>query len=211
MPIQPTTATQENPTRAEQRRAQLLGAAADCFRREGFHGASIARISQAAGMSPGHIYHYFENKEAIIAAIVEQQVVQVLDLTAAMRAAPDVREAMLARVADAVAEHGDPDTAALRLEIAAEAARNPSVGRIVQDADRRMRAGLCATLRQVREGLGHRDTDAGLAALVELVAGMFEGLQIRVARHPELERSGLVDVLRRTLALLLDAQGDGRG
>lgn len=52
--------------RLNTRRAQILAAATDCFRELGFHGASIAKISQASGMSPGHIYHYFENKEAII-------------------------------------------------------------------------------------------------------------------------------------------------
>jgi AcrR family transcriptional regulator len=61
------------PNRGQARRQQILDAAAACFVREGFHGTSIAKISKAAGMSPGHIYHFFESKEAIIGALVERK------------------------------------------------------------------------------------------------------------------------------------------
>ncbi len=38
--------------RAKGRREQILDAASECFAREGFHGASISRISKLSGMSP---------------------------------------------------------------------------------------------------------------------------------------------------------------
>jgi len=59
--------TPERFTPRDARRAQIRAAAGECFRQHGFHGTSIAQISKRAGMSTGHIYHYFENKEAIIA------------------------------------------------------------------------------------------------------------------------------------------------
>ena len=59
----------------------MLDAAAICFRNHGFHGASMAQISKTAGMSPGHIYHYFDNKEAIIAAIVERDMEEMMEWT----------------------------------------------------------------------------------------------------------------------------------
>ena len=49
----------------------ILHAAARCFVRDGFHRASISDICAEAGISPGHIYHYFENKEAIVGGIAE--------------------------------------------------------------------------------------------------------------------------------------------
>ena len=61
--------------RTELRRDQVLDAAAQCFRAEGFHGASMARIAAAAGMSVGHIYQYFTNKDAIIIALCERNFV----------------------------------------------------------------------------------------------------------------------------------------
>ncbi len=46
----------------ESRRQQILDAACDQVRQSGFHGASMADIARAAGLSVGQIYRYFENK-----------------------------------------------------------------------------------------------------------------------------------------------------
>lgn len=194
--------------RSETRRAQILAAAADCFRRDGFHGASIAQISRAAGMSPGHIYHYFENKEAIIAAIVEQDLARVQTLTAELRSARDVEGAMLGRVAEEVVRHLDPQVAALRLEIVAEAARNPSVAASVRSADARSLAGLTEMIHGVRRSAGHAEGDGMAAALAEAIAALFEGLQIRAVRNPALDPQALVRVYRRVIQDLLNQPSD---
>mgnify|MGYP001069359719 CR=1 FL=1 len=151
-------------SRAEAGRDQMRAAAAACFRRHGFHGTSIAQISKSAGMSPGHIYHYFANKEAIIEDIVAQDLQRVLTLIAEMSSAEDVLDAMITRVAEGVANHLDADAAVLRLEIAAEAARNPRIAAIVRDADRRSRESLARALRPVRRASGGDRCDVrGLA------------------------------------------------
>ena len=183
------TAT-EHP-RAEARRQQILTAAAQCFREHGFHGASISRISRLAGMSAGHIYHYFENKEAIIAAIVEQDLESLLQMTAELRAACDVRQALIARAAQGVIEQLDPQTAGLKLEIVAEAARNPRVAEIVRNADTASRKSLGETIRIVRQRAGHQDDDSAIAAMIEMVATLFEGLLLRTLRHPQLDHAQL--------------------
>ena len=183
------TAT-EHP-RAEARRQQILTAAAQCFREHGFHGASISRISRLAGMSAGHIYHYFENKEAIIAAIVEQDLESLLQMTAELRAACDVHQAMIARAAKGVIEQLDPQTAGLKLEIVAEAARNPRVAEIVRNADAASRKSLGETIRIVRQRAGHEDDEEAIAGMIEVVATLFEGLLLRTLRHPQLDHAQL--------------------
>ncbi|MFP5504855.1 MAG: TetR/AcrR family transcriptional regulator [Gammaproteobacteria bacterium] len=197
--------------RAEARRDQIRAAAADCFRRHGFHGTSIAQISKAAGMSPGHIYHYFENKEAIIADIVAQDLDHVLTLIAELRSARDVREAMIERVVEAVAEHLDADTAALRLEISAEAARNPRIAAIVRDADERIRAGLADTLHGLRQAAGHADRAAAISAMVEAIIALFEGLQIRSVRNPGLDRGQVTQMYQQILRGLLAQAAESAG
>lgn len=67
---EPITAAPDPEGRGQSRRQQILDAAAACFIREGFHGASIARIAKEAGMSAGNLYHFFSGKEAMIAALV---------------------------------------------------------------------------------------------------------------------------------------------
>jgi AcrR family transcriptional regulator len=194
-------------SRADARRAQIRAAAADCFRQHGFHGTSIAQISKQAGMSTGHIYHYFENKEAIIADIVAQDLQRLLTLTAELRAASDVKAAMVERAVEGVEENLDPGSAGLQLEIVAEAARNPHIAGIVQAADQQCRASLAATLRALRQAAGHQDSDATLAGMVEAIAAMFEGLRIRAIRNPDIDRDVVVRMFRRMVSDLLTQTG----
>lgn len=186
-----TTPPAADHSRAEARRQQILAAAAQCFREHGFHGASISQISRIAGMSAGHIYHYFENKEAIIAAIVEQDLESLLQMTGELRAACDVRQALIARAAKGVAEQLDPQTAGLKLEIVAEASRNPRVAEIVRNADATSRQSLGETIRIVRQRAGHQDDEASIAGMIEVLATLFEGLLLRTLRHPQLDHAQL--------------------
>jgi len=190
-------------SRAETRRAQIRAAAADCFRQHGFHGTSIAQISKAAGMSTGHIYHYFENKEAIIADIVAQDLERSLTLTTELRSASDVKDAMVERAIEGVEHNLDPSSAGLQLEIVAEAARNPHIAEIVRAADRACRDSLADTIRTQRQAAGHQDSETTIAGMVEALAAMFEGLRIRTIRNPDLDQAAVVKVFRRMIHDLL--------
>lgn len=179
-------------SKAEARRAQILTAAADCFRRQGFHAASIAQISKAAGMSPGHIYHYFHNKEAIVAAIVAQDLERLLRLTQELRQASDGRQAIIERVAQGVSDNLNPEAATLKLEILAEAARNAKMAVIVRDADVAWRQGFKDTLDALIPGTDQPERSADLEARVEVLSAMFEGLMIRSLRNPNIDRARVV-------------------
>ena len=202
----PTPHTTEA-SRAAARRQQILAAAAQCFREHGFHGASIARISKIAGMSAGHIYHYFENKEAIIGAIVAQDLETLLTLTAELRAACNVRNALIERAAEGVLDQLDPASAALKVEIVAEAARNPHVARIVREADATCRRELMVTIHAIRSAAGHDDTPAATADMVEVLASLFEGLLLRTIRNPDLDRRRVAQRIQLAINDLLDQPG----
>jgi len=62
-----------DPGLAERRRRQILDAALVCFRRRGFHQATMQEICAEAGISPGALYRYFPSKADIIAAIAEDE------------------------------------------------------------------------------------------------------------------------------------------
>ncbi|MDX9768565.1 MAG: TetR family transcriptional regulator [Ectothiorhodospiraceae bacterium] len=192
-----------DPSRAATRRAQIRAAAKECFCRHGFHGTSIAQISKTAGMSTGHIYHYFENKEAIIADIVAQDLERLLTLNVELRSAQDVHSAMLERAVEGIESKLDPDAASLQLEITAEAARNPRVADIVQNADRHCRESLGETIRNLRRATGHADSETDIAGMVEVLAAMFEGLMIRSIRNPGLDRDAVVRMFREVIGDLL--------
>jgi AcrR family transcriptional regulator len=207
MQITDSTPHTTEASRAAARRQQILAAAAQCFREHGFHGASIARISKIAGMSAGHIYHYFENKEAIIGAIVAQDLETLLTLTAELRAACNVRDALIERAAEGVLDQLDPDGAALKVEIVAEAARNPRVARIVREADATCRRELMVTIHAIRSAAGHDDTAEATADMVEVLASLFEGLLLRTIRNPDLDRQRVAQRIQLAINDLLDQPG----
>ncbi|WKX70411.1 TetR/AcrR family transcriptional regulator [Streptomyces sp. XD-27] len=71
-----TAATTARPrrrqARGERRIQQLLGAAAEVFCRSGYTAASTNAIAREAGVSPGTLYQYFPNKEAIAIELGER-------------------------------------------------------------------------------------------------------------------------------------------
>src|SRR5687767_970067 len=60
------------PEYLEQRRAQIVDAAAACFSRKGFHQSTMQDICEEATLSPGAVYRYFRSKEEIIEAMCER-------------------------------------------------------------------------------------------------------------------------------------------
>ncbi len=54
------------------RRDRLVDAALTVFASEGVDAASIKKIGRTAGVAPALIYHYFDSKEALLAAVVER-------------------------------------------------------------------------------------------------------------------------------------------
>lgn len=59
--------------RAARTRAAIAVAAAEVFAESGFSGASVARITQRAGLTLGALYFHFESKEALAREIVRCQ------------------------------------------------------------------------------------------------------------------------------------------
>ena len=185
----------------EARRQQILDAACDCVRRAGFHGASMADIAKAAGLSVGQIYRYFENKEAIIAAIADQDLAEMREKFAELEAGSEtLAEAAIDRCSEGVALKYDLGRAALSLEVLAEAARNPRVAASLQAADAKERelgrrmlesAGLA--------GLGERE----LEARGEVLSMLFDGMVVRAVNNPNGDKAAIGEVLRAVMQRLL--------
>jgi len=185
---------------AELRRRQILDAASDCVRKAGFHGARMAEIAQAAGLSVGQIYRCFESKEAIIGAIIAEDVAEtrrkIMELQNS--GAPFV-EAAVERAPEILDEAFDPDRAALLLEVAAEAARNPTAAALLQAADAEVRGVILSVLRQGADGRSERE----LAARGEVLGMLFDGMAMRAVAHPHADREALCEVFRSVLRRLL--------
>jgi TetR/AcrR family transcriptional regulator, repressor for uid operon len=147
-------------TKYDEKRRHILEAAEGCFQRDGFRGASIGDICAAARMSPGHLYHYFDSKEAIVEGIFEMRLPREAEIVGELGLTPnaDFVTAICGwldqRMKD-VRAHGT----SLGLEMRAESARNPAIAKIVSRADRRVRQFLS---RLLREGQKREQVDPAL-------------------------------------------------
>nr|WP_246263320.1 TetR/AcrR family transcriptional regulator [Caulobacter soli] len=179
------------------RRQQILDAAAQCFRQSGFHGASMANVAAAAGQSVGQIYRYFDNKEAIIAAIVDQHLAELRETFDQLQSRPGSAADLIAdHVPQMLAERLDPYRAGLVLEVAAEAARNPKIAEILRAADAQERA-LCRAIlaRDRKPGW----SDAEFEARSDLLRILVDGLTFRAVNQPDLDRTALASAIRMTI------------
>lgn len=192
-----------DPERAQSRRRQVLDAAATCFSRSGFHGASMAEISKAAGMSAGHIYNYFDGKDAIIAAFVEEEVERVALLLRDLEQKDDPLQAIVDESDNSVDEHMAPDFWKLKLEIFAEASRNPKVAAVLVHADSRMRGQFRAIVKAGRERHGLAADDGTIDGRLEATIALFQGLALRALHNPELDKAALKRAYRVGLGALL--------
>src|SRR6056300_336850 len=65
----PRTTKQFEDMRTE-RRVAILEAALHVFAEEGYHSASISKVSKYAKMSRGLLYNYFESKEELLKILI---------------------------------------------------------------------------------------------------------------------------------------------
>ncbi len=189
--------------RAQARREQILDAASECFARKGFHAASIARISERAGMSAGHIYHFFENKEEIVSGIVERLLERWLDLLVPYP--PDnIDEELMQRARAALAQRTQPAFIGLWLEVLAETARNPALGPAVHSSDAVIRERVGRLVRELRAARGI-ETETPIETITEVALALYEGLSNRMVLNPGLDPAQIEDVLLKATVAIIEA------
>ncbi|MFC4594549.1 TetR/AcrR family transcriptional regulator [Sphingobium tyrosinilyticum] len=176
--------------RVERRQAQILDAARACVRADGFHAASMSRIAAEAGMSVGHIYQYFENKEAIMVALSERDFEDFMFHVTELghHEQLDV-PGIIAAFQDRIMWLLDHDRAALALEVLAESARNAKFASLVLRVDREFRHEARKIVRTAVKGLLPAEADAR----VEMLLVVVRALLIHAGTHPVSDRKLLAD------------------
>jgi len=192
-----------DPERAQHRRTQVLDAAAICFARSGFHGASMAEISKQAGMSAGHIYNYFDGKDAIIMAFVGMRMEHVNDRLGHMAQQDDPLGFMCSDIDNILAENMNGEFLGMSLEIFAEASRNPTIACALRAADADARGQFRALIQKGREQRGLAADARTVDGRTEAVITMFSGLPLRAVHHPDLDRAAMADAFRVAMQALL--------
>jgi AcrR family transcriptional regulator len=194
-----------DPSKAEIRkrcqRKRILAAAMHCFVNNGFHAASMATIAKTAKMSPGLIYRYFENKNAIIFAIIASQLEIAESRICALRNADDLNAAIFEYfLADNDAPENTP-SAPLFLEMSAESTRDPEIATEIRRIDSAVRKKLADWLSRSADdgGLGFAPDIARERALALVL--LVDGLKARKAREPDLD----IECLRNAVDAIVAA------
>ena len=188
--------------RVEAQRARILDAAQQCFIEHGFHGASMANIAETAEMSAGLIYRYFENKSAIILAIVEAQL-ELLREEIQLNTQPDLPQLMADNYGRSCAKDQRGMNSVLLLEISAEATRDPQIAIALDDYDAAVRQALCEWLARSEADGGHDLSAAAAPRRALMLQCLFEGLKLRETREPNLDRALLLEALQEVVPLML--------
>ncbi len=184
-----------DPVKYEEKRREILGAARRCFSRGGFRGASISDICAEAGISPGHLYHYFGSKEAILGAIVEMVLEETTErFGRTMEESPDALAALISEMEQAKAEK-EPGVHVLVLDMFAEAGRNPAMAEVLQEHTRGMRRLLADFLRK-GQARGQIDPSLDAETAAAVLIGVIDGSKIMAVREPSPNRMKTIELLR---------------
>ncbi|MBV9971693.1 MAG: TetR/AcrR family transcriptional regulator [Xanthobacteraceae bacterium] len=161
------------------RRDEILAAAARCFVRAGFHGASMQDICAEAGMSPGNLYRYFPSKEALVAGIAARDRAEV----AKQFASADLSRGLFAVLEEMAQRHfaeHDAEEVLLCTEVMAETRRNPEIARISASFDADIRQWL-GDLFRAAIARGDIPADADIDGAVSTVMIIADGISWRRA------------------------------
>jgi TetR/AcrR family transcriptional repressor of uid operon len=189
-----------DPVRHEEKREEILAAAERCFARSGFHRATIAQICDEAGISPGHLYHYFASKEAIIGAIASAG----LEYTKARFAEiTEDRDPIRTLVSEFERLKALNKTkSGVLIDVLAEAARDPQIGQILRDTSEEMRRLLTDFLRRGQaRGQIDPNLDADMASA--MLISMIDSLKTLSIRAPNIDPQRSADVLDEMITRFL--------
>jgi AcrR family transcriptional regulator len=101
-PDEATSDGRSSPQRGPHTRDAIHAAAIDLFAQRGYHATSMRAIAAEARIRPAAIYHWYENKEAILVQLQDEF---MAELTERVTAAMDRHERPALRLAAAVREH----------------------------------------------------------------------------------------------------------
>jgi len=193
--MQEQNARRSNRERTEATRADLIAAGRRLFTERGYAATGTPELVEAAGVTRGALYHHFADKQALFAAVVEQEAAEVA--AEVERAAPAGQDAMAMMQAGGrayLAAMRKPGRARLIL------IDGPAVlGRAAMDAvharhgSRTLREGLSAAIA------AGAIADLPVDALTVQIGAMFDAavLAIETGGDPEPHYIVLAEMMRR--------------
>jgi AcrR family transcriptional regulator len=181
-------------SRLQQRRQKVTAAARSLFVERGFHATGIAQIAETSGVPVQQLYRDFGNKEAIIAAIVEDDIGHLFDKTAAHRTSRGDNDTLTTWLSELLNSVWNTPEPRLLQDIFAEASRNRRIATMFSDLESRVKTAIVAAL------VRYAPTSASQVHLEEtanLVLVLLSGLDARRAADKTLDLPSMIGTVCR--------------
>ena len=185
-----------------QRRREILEAAERCVLRDGLRKLRLRDLAKESGQSLGNFYNYFENKQALIEALVEKEVDWFIrSATLPSEPLPPgavFRERLRRRLETFVSAYLSPDGVKTMMSIASEALVDPKVRAILKAANKRVCERMIANIPEDREVIECLPPEV-LEVRMQLTRSMLESVRVMLVFDDDLDpvliRNTLVDRL----------------
>lgn len=188
--------------RPEDRPDEIMSAALDVFTENGFAAARVEDIAKRAGLSKGAVYLYFDSKEAMLKALVEQsagRIVNAASTLSLMGAEQDPEATYRAILKMALTALADPDISAAPRLVLAEAGQFPELAKFYRK--RVIEIGRMALRHLVEAGqktgrFREIPSEAALLTFIgPAVAQMMLSTVFRLDDDPEPDPAALADAI----------------
>ncbi len=190
--------------RGERSRERLLQVATEMIATQGVAGCSVSQICERAGVAKTALYHHFESKEGLVAAVIER--VGTRWIEELRKSAYEVGEP-LARLDRLMSDWHElllrePELLRLPLVLQLEMGESPRIraalARVRHAAERDLAQGIEDSIGPVED----------LAGVAETALTLLSGVAIRQRLEPQLDLARILAELKRTLiAVIVDRIG----
>jgi AcrR family transcriptional regulator len=194
--------------RVDNRREQLLAAAATVIQERGFADTRLSDVAREAGISPALVVYYFDTRERLLVEALRYSEECFAQAVAERIAVLDTaRERLRELIRLTCTDRPTPEMPSgwgLWFDLWAQAARHPDAARYRAEFDARWRTRVADTVRQGQQEGDFADTDPERFA--QLLTALLDGLAVQVALAdetvtPELAceiAEGLCDLVLKT-------------
>src|SRR5512140_905828 len=118
-----------DPDKRKRRTARILDNARRLFARKGYDCVSMDSLAAACQLTKPALYYYFENKRAVLVAVLQQHWKRQAAILDAFQPAADLEQTLRAFAERTLTETRRPANADVIRIVLAEAARHPEIGR----------------------------------------------------------------------------------
>ncbi len=195
---------------SEARRQQILGAALQCFSKDGFHMTTMKDIMRTSGLSTGAIYNYFSSKAEIVDAIARDRHASEHSLLSGAFAVSEKRldlHALARAFFESFAAKEHREARRVGVEMWAEALRNPDVLESVRRGVDGPRQLLARIIRECQQG-DELPSEIDPEGLARVMVAIFQGFVLQQAWDPEVDIEQYMAAVDVILAALSLYQGD---